>query len=189
MWQMSHTCTRFRDIAAIWCRLQYVIGTLGSRRTWQYLLVPLVYSSSCDLHVPLFVLFPPYWMHPSPSRRATARMQFVYYLRLSASRHSERPSSAPSVHDAYSWHLLQNPACPAQRRLTVQSRLPSLSRRRRTPARKIKCAIWPCCGRLHGVWFTGHRFSPADVRLRQRRQAMPLSSTGCECRGRRWQRR
>ena len=29
----------------------------------------------------------------------------------------------------------------------------------------------PCCARRHGVWFTGHRFPPADFRLRQRRQA------------------
>ena len=137
----------------------------------------------------LFLLFPPYSMHPSPSQRATARVQFVCYLRLSALRHSERPSSASSVHDTYSWHLLRSAACPAQGRLTVQSRLPSLLRRRRTPARKMHCVIWPCCGRLHGVWFTGHRFPPADVRLRQRRQAIPLSSTRCACRGRRWQQR
>ena len=88
-------------------------------------------------------------MHPSPSQRATARVQFVYYLCLSAPGHSERPSSASSVHDTYSWHLLRSAACTTQCRLTVQSRLLSSLRRRRTPVRKIHCVI--CRAALDGM--------------------------------------
>ena len=110
-------------------------------------------------------------MHLSPSQRATARVQFVCYLRLSAPRHSERPSSASAVHGTYPLASAAKRCVPSSTpsyRAITSSR--SLLRRRRTPARKIHCIIWPCCGRLHGVWFTGHRFPPADVRLRQRRR-------------------
>ena len=85
---MSHKCTRCRDIAAIWCWLQYFISTLGSRRTWQCLLVLLVDSSSCDLYLILFLLFfPPCSTHPSigvPRTRDCVRNHVVDYVKVGA---------------------------------------------------------------------------------------------------------